>query len=468
MFNDLTTNQRLAVKKRAGEQLRKAGFTDLEVMEPHTLQWNELHERKKTLAVTARQLLDTIIDSTSELEAREIESAVDGLMAAHGAIQGELDTRGQLNDKSPRAHGGDTRRPIGEDMTVRGDGSLAGDSRSDVWRDKEGKEIRTYAPNERISQGTDSSLSFGGGVRALVFGARNEAEGRALSEGTNSAGGWTVPAPLASQFIDALRAQSVAIQSGAITVPMTSETLQIAKLASDPGFAWRAENAAVGGSDPTFSRVLFTAKSCAAIVKASREVLEDSVNVEQILMQAFAQAAALEIDRAALQGSGASDEPRGILNISGINEMEMGTNGAAFTDYDPWLDAIYELELDNVPGPYASAMHPRTARDLRKLKTGLSGDNTSLVMPPSVSEIARRITTTLPIDETQGTAENASSVIIGNFSQMMVGIRSDLRIEVLRERYADNNQIGFLAHFRMDIQVRHPEAFCAIKGVIPA
>lgn len=42
----------------------------------------------------------------------------------------------------------------------------------------------------------------------------------------------------------------------------------------------------------------------------------------------------------------------------------MGTDGAAFTNCDEWLDAVYELELGNVPGPYSSVMHPCTARDL--------------------------------------------------------------------------------------------------------
>lgn len=87
-------------------------------------------------------------------------------------------------------------------------------------------------------------------------------------------------------------------------MPVDTDTLQIVKLTGDPSFSWRAENATISESDPTFGRVLFTAKSCAALALVSRELLEDSVNVDQILMQAFAEAAALEIDRAALQGSG--------------------------------------------------------------------------------------------------------------------------------------------------------------------
>jgi len=462
----LTDEERLAARKHLAPQLRKIGIDLLEDFEPHKLDWKELHERKKALHGICQSAVDMIKEGMSEEDARSVENAYEAVMQAYQLCTGELDIRAAIGNKSPRGHGGDPRSPLGADTPPTEERDRP--ARSNAWLDKHGEEIRTYAPNERLSEPRNEELSFGKVVRAMVMGPRNDAERRALSEGTDSAGGYTVPTPLASEFIDAMRAQSVAVQAGAITVPMQSDTLQIAKLVSDPAFAWRAENAEISLSNPTFSRVLFTARSCAALVTCSRELLEDSVNIEQILLQAFAQAAALQLDSAALIGTGLSDEPTGILNTSGINAVSMGTNGAAFANWDAWLDALYELELDNVPGPYTSVMHPRTARDLRKLKTGLSGDNTPLVMPQSVAEISRRISTELPIDETQGTATDASSVIVGNFSDLMIGVRSSLRIELLRERYASALQVGFLAHMRMDVQVRHPESFCVIQGVTPA
>jgi len=44
-------------------------------------------------------------------------------------------------------------------------------------------------------------------------------------------------------------------------------------------------------------------------------------------------------------------------------------------------------------------------------------------------------------------------------------IRSGMRIEVLKEHFADNLQYGFLAHLRMDIQVAQPKAFSVLKGI---
>ena len=38
---------------------------------------------------------------------------------------------------------------------------------------------------------------------------------------------------------------------------------------------------------------------------------------------------------------------------------------------------------------------------------------------------------------------------------------------VLRERYADNYQYGFLVHMRTDVAVEHAESFAQLIGVIP-
>ena len=75
---------------------------------------------------------------------------------------------------------------------------------------------------------------------------------------------------------------------------------------------------------------------------------------------AFAQATALEVDRVALLGSGSAPEPTGISNVTGVGEVDMGTNGAAITDYDEILDALQEIQDANAQDPTAAIMAPRT------------------------------------------------------------------------------------------------------------
>jgi HK97 family phage major capsid protein len=234
-------------------------------------------------------------------------------------------------------------------------------------------------------------VSFGECIQAMVgLPTRHEVK-NTLSEGTDSAGGFTVPAYLLGKMIDRLRAKSVAIRAGALTVPLETQKTSIARLATDPTVAWRLENAAVGGADPTFEKITFTAQSLACLIKLSREVMEDSLNIDAALQSALVNAMALEIDRVALFGSGTPPEPLGVYNLgTGLNSVSMGTNGAQITNYDNLVSSVYELELDNNDTPSAFIMHPRTSKTLRTLK---DTTNQPLVPPPDIADVPRLLGT---------------------------------------------------------------------------
>lgn len=337
------------------------------------------------------------------------------------------------------------------------------------WRDSVGRPVRVLSKGERVADAFPRSegiaqVGFGEVIRMMAVGQGRLEVRNALSEGTNSAGGYTVPSYLLGELIDRLRSQSVAIQAGARTVMLDTQKVSIARLATDPTVSWRSENAAVGTGDPTFENVQFTARSLACLVKCSRELIEDSVNLEEALRNAFAQAMALEIDRVALLGSGTPPEPGGIFNTANVNSVSMGTDGAALTNWDKVLDALYEIELDNGGTVTALAMHPRTWRVIQGFK---DTTNQPLLPPPGVAEIPMLRTTQIPINQTQGVATTCSSIIGGNFEELMIGVRSELSIQLLRELYAENGQFGFVAHLRADVQLAHPESFVKLIGIKP-
>lgn len=333
------------------------------------------------------------------------------------------------------------------------------------WRGR-GGELRALGKRDRMANayGHGGGFGFGEYVSAMVSGTENPDIRAALSEGTDSAGGYTVPKRLMAELIDAMRAKTVAIQAGAITIPLETEKTTIARLDSDPQAGWRLESGAVALSDPTFGAVTFQARSLACLVKVSRELLEDSINIDAALMQAFAGAMAGEVDRVALFGSGTAPEPRGLMNTAGVSTVDMGANGAAITGYGKMLDAVYELENANAGQASAWVMAPRTSRALNGL-TDTTGQ--PLNAPKVISDIPRLVSTVVPVNQTHGTATNASSIIVGDFSQLLIGVRTQLRIEVLREAFASTMEYAFLAHLRADIAVAQPKGFAIIKGVTP-
>lgn len=375
--------------------------------------------------------------------------------------------------------------PNGAEIGREGPADFGGDA----WRDQNGNEVRVYSREDRVSQGPSrdyGGATLGGVVRAMITGPRNDGERRALAEGSSGAGGVTVPTPLAREFIDMLRARTVCIAAGARTVPMDSATLKLARVTGDVPAGWRSENAAVATGDPTFDAVTLTAQSLAGTVTVSRELLQDSVNIDAILAQEFAKKLAVVLDAACLVGSGSAPTPRGLASITGVTQVSMGTNGAALTNYSPLLDLRRDLDIANANPPTAWLMHPRTARVLAGLTdtggqplrpptwlydsgvfSGTLPNHFNSEYAPKAPLVTWTTTTGIPITQTQGSASNASSVYAGDFTQMLIGVREEFHLEVVPQLYAANGQVAIIAHMRADMAVTNAAQFGRLIGIIP-
>jgi HK97 family phage major capsid protein len=310
----------------------------------------------------------------------------------------------------------------------------------------------------------EPEIGLGDFVRSIVTGPRTEAEVKALAGATGAGGGFTVPTPLASQFIDRLRSRSVAIAAGAVTVPMDAATLQMVRVESDPSCDWRAENAAIAEGDPVFGRVLFTAKTLAGGVPMSRELFDDSLNVGAALDRAFTGAMGLALDRAAIYGPGTGNQPLGVVNTAGIGTVSMGANGLALANYDRILDTILALKNANAADATAMIAAPRTEIGLAKLKN-VDGD--PLRVPEMVSRVPLLSTTSAPVNETSGTSTDCSTIVIGDFRDLLIGMRQSLEIRIFDQPLAGTGQMLAVAWLRADIQLARPASFARLTGIRP-
>jgi HK97 family phage major capsid protein len=180
-----------------------------------------------------------------------------------------------------------------------------------------------------------------------------------------------------------------------------------------------------------------------------------------VIARSFAAQLALELDRVALRGTGTAPEPRGVLNQSGVTITTHGANGALITNYDFWLDAVGTVRNSNFE-PNAHIQAPRSSTSLSKLKEA----TTNAYMAPPPSMLPMLTSKQIPINLTTGTSTDTSEIYTGDWSQLMVGIRTEFNLQFLRERFlADNLQYAFLAYLRADIQLAQPSAFVVDTGV---
>lgn len=277
-----------------------------------------------------------------------------------------------------------------------------------------------------------------------------------LSTSPDADGGFLVPTVLSTRVIDLLRSRAPIFDAGAQTVPMTSKTHDIARIGADvDATEWHAENASITASKPTLERVRFTAKTLPVLVKASRELAEDAPNVGAVVAQSIAGASAVELTRAALRGDGSSNSPTGIANQSGIGT----TAGVGEATWDDLANAVRDIAQDDaMPNAYIAA--PRTATALELTKTS---DGQYVAPPPSVEDLGRFTTTVIPTD--LGAGNDETELYVGDFTKLLIGVRTGLRIEPLRERFADNGQVAWLSWLRLDVQLEHPEAFNLLSGI---
>lgn len=444
-----------AVRKHAQpfvSTLRKA-HADLNDFEPHHLSWQDLCKVERDANATAKQIIATVTDDTPEARAAEIEVAFDALTAIADDCAVDKDARNERGDRGPWAGVDLSKRPEFEE---RSSPAVDGGDNVDMpaaYSLRSGQPMRQWAQARSHEEG----ITPGAFLRAIVTGAKSETEQRALAGGTDAAGGYTVPTLTSAQLIDLARANMVLDAAGAQTMPLDSAENVVAKVTADPTPAWRIENSAVNESDPTFGGVILKPKSIAVMVKASVELMNDSLNLETELPNVLAKAMAQEIDRAGLIGSGSDPEPLGIVNYSGLTSNTYA--GGALAGYGPIMTARGALHGANERlGAVIMA-----SRDENALASLTATDGQPLNMPQVLQGVPMLHTTAIPTDGGAGSDE--SQIICGDFSQLLIGVRSSIRVEVLRERYMDNLQFGLIAHARVDFAAAREGAFTVLDSV---
>lgn len=326
------------------------------------------------------------------------------------------------------------------------------------------------AAGEDVSDGVDLDKYLRGVLFNQWRGADRELRiANAMSGASSAAGGVLIPAILTAQIIDLARAQTRVFEAGAQLVPMENRTVDVPRWATDPSLSWRTENAIVAESDAELDKVTLDAKALATVVRASRELVEDT-DITGALSGAIAAAFAGKVDSAAMYADGSSGAPTGIKSNSGVTKTALGSgNGASMTSWDNLVDSVGRLR-DHNEAPNASIMADRSARVLAKLK---DTTNQPLAAPSYLDNIARLTTSNVPINLTVGTSTDTSDVFTGDWSKLIVGVRTSLTIQILSERYMTNDaagspaggQYGFLVWWRGDIALERPNAFDVITGV---
>ena len=306
------------------------------------------------------------------------------------------------------------------------------------------------------------------GKRAQGFYIPTDVLMRDLNVTTTTAGGHTVATDLLSgSFIDMLRNKMATVGLGATMMNDLVGNIAIPRQTGGATSYWVAESGAITESQAAFDQVSMSPKTVGSMSDISRKMLlQSSMDVESFVRNDLATSLALAIDSAAINGSGSSNQPTGVLNTSGIGSVVGGTNGAA-PDWADIVDLESAVAIDNADmGALGFLTNAATRGKL--LQTEKASGTAQYVWSDSntLRGYNAAVSNQVPSNGTKGTGTALSSMVFGNWNDLIIGTWGGIDINVDTSTGSASGTIRVVALQDVDIAVRHAESFAAMTDII--
>jgi len=309
-------------------------------------------------------------------------------------------------------------------------------------------------------------------LTADIYGHRRDIQvGNPASPGTG--GGNLVAIELLSgSFIELLRNRMMVRALGATVLGGLVGDIAIPKQTGGATAYWVGESTDITAeSSQTFTQLGLRPKSLGSYTDYSRKmILQSSLDVEAFVRGDLAKALALEIDRAAIDGSGSGAEPTGVLNTSGIGAVTSGGT----PDWDNVVDLETAVAAENADIGSLAYLTNAKVRGLMK-KTPLESGYPVYIWTkgsePGFGEMngyRAGCSNQVPSDyiiSGGSSGSGASCMIFGNWADLIIAEWGAL--DILVDPYTGGLQGTVRVRLFMDsdIGVRHAESFAAIKDI---
>ena len=280
-----------------------------------------------------------------------------------------------------------------------------------------------------------------------------------LSEGVDANGGYLVPEEYDNRLIDTLTEENIMRKLGHTITTSGEHKINIA--ATKPAAAWIDEGGALSFGDATFAQINLDAHKLHVAVKVTEELLYDNAfGLESYIIEQFGKALSNAEEDAFLNGDG-KGKPLGIFAETGGGTVGVTAASATAITADEIINLVYSLKR-----PYRKnakfIMNDQTIAALRKLKD----NNGAYLWQPSLQagEVDRLFGYEVYTSPYVPTIAAGKPVIaFGDFSYYNIGDRGTRSFAELKELYAGNGMVGFVAKERVDGKLILPEAVQILK-----
>lgn len=274
---------------------------------------------------------------------------------------------------------------------------------------------------------------------------------RDLVTNIGPSGGYVVAENLQTgSFIDMLRNSASVMKLGARTLTGLVGDADIPKQTGGATAYWVNEGGDLTESAQTLGQIRMTPKTVGCYTDVTRRMmLQSSIDVEGFIRMDFAAQMALAIDLAAISGTGASGQPRGILNTSGIGSVTL--NAANTPDWGDIVDLETAIATDNALMGNLAYMTNATIAGNMKQTDKASGAAQFI--------LANGMTNGYPVEVSNQVP--AKYILFGNWGDMIIGMWSGLDVTVDSTTLGTSGGTRVICFQDLDIIIRHAESFAS-------
>jgi HK97 family phage major capsid protein len=303
-------------------------------------------------------------------------------------------------------------------------------------------------------------------------------ETKAMSEGSNADGGYTVPLDI-ERTIDRVLAKASPIRSIATVRQIGGGTYRKPIVTAGAASGWTGETDAISSptNTPTLAALDFPAMELYAMPAATQTLLDDSqVDIEQWLAEEVQTVFAEQEGAAFVNGTG-SGQPKGFLHYTNVADgswswgnigyVASGADGAFVADEDAPADALLNLAYAPRQAYRANGrwvMNRKTESAVRKFKDS-SGN---YIWQPGAAAGQPATIFGYPVTEVEDMpdiASNSTAIAFGDFARGYLVV-DRIGVRVLRDPYSAKPYVLFYTTKRVGGGVQNFEAIKLMKFAI--
>lgn len=277
-------------------------------------------------------------------------------------------------------------------------------------------------------------------------------------------------------FIEALRAKQVMAALGVTFMGGLTNRIKMPKFSTGASAGFVEELGAVADQSQTDAGVTLQPRTMGAYVDIGRLALKESVPaLDQLVQDDLLRALADKLESVAISGTGASGQPTGILNDGNVGNVDIsaGTDVAALT----WADLTDLVKtVENANGiinqnALGWLSNPKVKAKMANTVKVASTDSIMLLNDPwnSIYGYKAEFTSNVPSDLDPGDGgTDASALIFGDFSQLMVGLFGAPSILVDETTGGLAGTVRIIVHQDVDVALRNAASFAITDEVSTA